>query len=265
MSDGIQAPASRLDRALLAFAIGLIVLVAATGVVGAVDLAGERGASEASPAQPANVAAEAKPHSHDPQAPGAAGAGVAHTHGTEYDVQYGELPADTQAQLDVARDIITRYPTAADAERDGWRKATINLKGIASHYLKGGVSGFLGMDGRFDVNDPEILLFNGEGKDAPIAGVSYLLSGPDPEGFAGKWDVWHRHDAVCFAGGLVIAEVGGHAGSRIDMSREECGAKGGITFPLSNLTMLHVWMKPGFESTSGVFSHDHPELYGAAG
>jgi hypothetical protein len=29
--------------------------------------------------------------------------------------------------------------------------------------------------------------------------------------------------------------------------------------------MLHVWMKQGFESTSGVFSHDHPELYGTAG
>lgn len=255
MSDGIQGSASRLDRALLGLAIGLIVLLAATGVVGAIDLAGERGSSPARQTRVAAAGARAVPRAAD-------AAAVAHTHASEYDVQYGDLPAPTRGELDVARDIIAKYPTAADAERDGWRKATINLKGIASHYLKGGVGAFLGMDGRFDVREPEILLFNGEGPDAPIAGVSYLLSGPDPEGFAGKWDVWHRHDAVCFARGLVIAEVGGHQGSRIDMSREECKAQGGMIFPLSNLTMLHVWMKDGFESTAGVFSHDHPELYG---
>jgi hypothetical protein len=253
VSDGIHGSASRIDRALLAIAVGLIVLVATTGVVGAIDLAGERGATSNPSPQKRVVAA----------APGAADvAPVAHTHASEYDVQYRDLPTPTRGELDVARDIIARYPIAADAERDGWQKATINLKGIASHYLKGGVRGFLGIDGAFDVRDPEILLFNGEGPDAPIAGVSYLLNGPDPEGFAGKWDVWHRHDAVCFARGLVIAEVGGHEGSRIDMSREECAAQGGIIFPLSNLTMLHVWMKQGFESTAGVFSHDHPELYG---
>jgi hypothetical protein len=249
MSVAAPVPASRLDRALLACAIALIVLVAVTGVVGAIDLAGERAASApASPAAQTSGAAEAAP--------------VAHTHALEYDVQYGDLPAATRSELDIARDIINRYPTAADAERDGWHKATINLKGIASHYLKGGVGGFLGVDSRFDVRQPEILLFNGEGPDAPIAGLSYLVSGADPEGFTGKWDVWHRHQAVCFARGLVIAEVGGHPGSRIDMTRDQCSAQGGIIFPLANLTMLHVWMKPGFESTAGVFSHDHPALYG---
>jgi hypothetical protein len=250
MSVAAPAPASRLDRALLACAIGLIVLVAVTGVVGAIDLAGERATSGATASPPAKTsgAAEAAP--------------VAHTHALEYDVQYGDLPDATRKELDVARDIINRYPTAADAERDGWRKATVNLKGIASHYLKGGVGGLIGVDGHYDVHDPEILLFDGEGHDAPIAGVSYLVSGPDPAGFTGKWDVWHRHEAVCFAGGLVIAEVGGHPGSRIDMTREECTARKGIIFPIANLTMLHVWMKPGFESTAGVFSHDHPALYG---
>jgi hypothetical protein len=181
-------------------------------------------------------------------------------HHAEYRVQYDDLPAATQKQLDVARAIIERYPTAADAEADGWHRATTNLKGIAAHFLHDGVRGFLGMDGTFDVNDPEILLYDGEGSDAPIVGVSYLVSGPNPEGFDGKWDTWHRHDAVCFARGYVIGEVGGHADSKINMTKAQCDEAGGITFPISNLTMLHVWMKPGFESANGVFSHDHPQL-----
>jgi hypothetical protein len=181
-------------------------------------------------------------------------------HHGEYRVQYTDLPAETQAELDIAREIIERYPTAADAERAGWRRATTNLRGIAAHFLKQGVAGFASTDGGFDVREPEILLYDGEGPDAPIVGLSYLVSGPDPEGFTGKWDTWHRHDAVCFAGGYVIGEVDGHEGSKIDMTESACRKAGGTTFPIKNLTMLHVWMKPGFESAHGVFSHDHPEL-----
>jgi hypothetical protein len=181
-------------------------------------------------------------------------------HHGEYQVQYADLPARTQAQLDVVRKIIERYPTAAVAEADGWTRATTNLTGIAAHFLRGGVRSFLGIDGTFDVNNPEILLFDGEGPDAPIVGISYLVNGPDPAGFYGKWDVWHRHQAVCFAGGYVIGEIGGHAGSRINMTTDTCKAAGGLSFPIANLTMLHVWMKPGFASSTGVFSHDHPQL-----
>jgi hypothetical protein len=25
--------------------------------------------------------------------------------------------------------------------------------------------------------------------------------------------------------------------------------------------MVHVWSVPGFESSTGIFSHDHPDLY----
>jgi hypothetical protein len=237
---------SRLDRGLLAVSIGLLVLLPVTAAVGLVDRAGEDGPSV--------------------RAAGPGGVKVTtHAHGSEYAIQYKDLPTATRGQLDIVEDIINRYPTAADAEKAGWHKATTNLKGIASHYLRGGVGGFISIDGTFDVRDPEILLYNGEGPDAPIAGVSYLADGPDPAGFAGKWDVWHRHQAVCFARGLVIGEIDGHEGSRIDMTREACTAEGGLSFPLANLTMLHVWMKPGFESSSGVFSHDHPKLYGDAG
>jgi hypothetical protein len=181
-------------------------------------------------------------------------------HHAEYAVQYGDLPKQTQSQLDVVRKIIERYPTAAVAERDGWHRATTNLKGIAAHYMRNGVAGFITIDGAFDVRQPEILLFDGEGPDAPIVGVSYLVRGPAPAGFSGKWDVWHNHQAVCFAGGYVIGELGGHADSEINMTPEQCTAQRGMQIPISDLNMLHVWMKPGFASSAGVFSHDHPEL-----
>ena len=62
------------------------------------------------------------------------------------------------------------------------------------------------------------------------------------------------------AGGLVIAEVGGHPDSRIAIGEEECKAQGGIMFPINNLSMIHVWMKPGYPSETGVFAHDHSDL-----
>jgi hypothetical protein len=182
-------------------------------------------------------------------------------HHGEYQVQYADLPAATRKQLDVAKAIIAKYPTAADAIKDGWGRATTNLKGIAAHYLRSGVSGFLGLDDHFDVKQPEILLFDGEGPDAPIVGLAYTVRGPrDPEGFAGKWDVWHRHEALCLAGGIVIGELDGHPDSQINMTAKQCADARGVQFPFSNYAMLHVWMKPGFASSAGVFSHDHPKL-----
>jgi hypothetical protein len=174
---------------------------------------------------------------------------------------YDELPAATKTQVDVARDIARRYPTAADAEAGGWNKATISLKGIGAHYLRGGVGGFASTDAGFDLQNPEILLYDGEGPDAPIAGVSWLISGPDPEGFDGDFDVWHRHAAVCFANGLVIGELDGHEGSAINMTDQQCTAAGGIVFPIDNLTMLHVWVGEGYEDGVPIFAHDHPKLY----
>ena len=186
--------------------------------------------------------------------------GVPVGHHGEFDVQYADLPADTKAQLDIVRAIIERYPTAADAVAGGWSAATMNLEGIAAHFVKNGAAGFTTFDAGFDINEPEALLYDGIEPEAPIVGVSYLTSGDTPEGFAGPWDVWHRHDAVCFANGLVIAEVGGHPDSRIAISAEDCRAQGGIMFPIANLSMIHVWMKPGFPSSTGVFAHDHSDL-----
>jgi hypothetical protein len=233
----------------------VVALVALALVVGITQLVADDAAGT-----PATTPVAAVDVAEEVPYPAVTAAPVGH-HG-EYDVQYDDLPPETQDQLDIAREIIERYPTAADAMADGWTPATINLRGIAAHFLRGGVVTFgTAIDDTFDVTQPEALLFDGIEPDAPIIGVSYLVSSPtDPEGFHGPWDVWHRHEAVCFAGGLVIAEIGGHHDSLIDTSEEDCRAQGGLIFPIENLTMIHVWMKPDWPSTHGVFSHDHPDL-----
>jgi hypothetical protein len=250
-----EAQASPTAASLLTAIAALVAVVALVWAIGSATGNG----STATNAGNVNVAAGGGAHARTtPATFDRLNTPVGH-HG-EHRVQYADLPKQTQAQLDVVRKIIERYPTAADAERAGWHRATTNLKGIAAHYLRGGVGGFLNIDGTFNVNDPEILLFDGETPAAPVVGVAYLVNGATPEGFAGKWDSWHRHEAVCFAGGYVIGEIGGAADSEINMTAAGCKAQRGISFPLSNLALLHVWMKPGFASANGVFSHSHPRL-----
>jgi hypothetical protein len=197
--------------------------------------------------------------------PAVAGAGAdadahAHSHG-ELDVLYADLPAATQAEVDTIREIARRYPTAADGIAGGYQKATISLKGIGAHYLKGGIAGFATIDGVYDIDDPEILLYDGEGPDAPLAGISYLVAGADPEGLTGDFDVWHRHNGVCLKDNIVISEIDGAAGSQISMTDQQCTAAGGASFPIGNLTMLHVWVGEGYEDGVPTFAHDHPLLY----
>jgi hypothetical protein len=183
-------------------------------------------------------------------------------HSDELDIMYADLPADVKAEVDVTKALVEQYPTAADATKAGWRKATISLNGIGAHYLKGGPTGFL-EDYSFDAANPNVLLFDGEGPDAKIAGASFILTEPNPEGYAGDLDVFHYHYGVCFdmKTFLVIAEVDGHEGSKISMTKEQCEAKGATAFPIADLYMIHVWVAPDYIEDAPVFAHDHPKLY----
>ena len=100
-----------------------------------------------------------------------------------------------------------------------------------------------------------MLLFDGNGSDARIVGLSYYVSGVStaPEGFAGPNDQWHQHIGLCVSVTGVV--IGGSS-----TTAEDCTARGGIKADGSTAWMVHAWVVPGWESAWGTFSGEHPEL-----
>lgn len=155
------------------------------------------------------------------------------------------------AELQRAREIAISFPTAADAEAAGYRKITNYYPGIAAHYINADH-----VDDEFDLDHPEMLLFDGDGPDAGMVGLSYYLeTGSDEEptaGFTGPNDHYHRHVGLCFRDGVVVA------GS--NTTEEECEAEGGDKGDALPGWMNHVWVVPGCESDWGMFSGANPAL-----
>jgi hypothetical protein len=153
-------------------------------------------------------------------------------------------------QLSTARDAALKYPTAADAMAAGYRRITTYIPCIAAHYIN-----LRYVDNTFDPTAPEMLLYDGNGPDARIVGLSYYVSGvaSAPEGFAGPNDQWHQHIGLCVSVSGVV--IGGS-----QLSPEQCSARGGIKADGSTAWMVHAWVVPGWESAWGTFSAEHPEL-----
>ncbi|HEX5614191.1 MAG TPA: hypothetical protein VFZ83_03455 [Acidimicrobiia bacterium] len=157
------------------------------------------------------------------------------------------ITPETLAEIDVARQLALQYPTAADAEAAGWHKITVHLPGIAAHYLRGEY-----LDDKFVLNKPEVLLYGGEGLDAPLVGVNYIVRGSTPPlGFTGDADHWHEHPTLCFNPtlGLIVGDE--------HVTSAECAALGGNIISFAGNWLLHVWCIPGWEAPEGVFSHEN--------
>jgi hypothetical protein len=156
-----------------------------------------------------------------------------------------------RSELATAREVALRYPTAADATAAGWTRVTGYVPGIAAHYMK-----FSYVDGEFDVSEPEMLLYDGNGPDAAMVGLSYYLihhSDTEPtQGFTGPNDHFHRHVGLCIGIGGVIGDS--------TMTAEECAAIGGRKAAGEGGWMNHVWIVPGCESPWGMFSGASPLL-----
>lgn len=154
-------------------------------------------------------------------------------------------------ELAQARDVALQYPTAQDAMDAGWTKVTPYLPGIAAHYMN-----FRYVDGRFAIGEPEMILYDGEGPDANVVGLSYyiMLDGEaEPtQGFTGTGDHYHRHIGLCVAGSLVVGDS--------TTTDAECAALAGVKQGGSAGWMNHVWVVPGCESPWGVFSGANPLL-----
>ena len=196
-------------------------------------------------------------HDHDPSAPDDNDGHGAHLGPQAW---LAMVDADQCAQLaeelEVAREVALSYPTAQDALDAGYFKVTTYVPGIASHYMN-----FRYVDGEFSITEPEMLLYDGEGPDASIVGLSYyvLLQGDaEPtQGFTGPNDHYHRHVGLCIRGGLVVGDT--------TTTAEECAERGGVKALGGSGWMSHAWVVPGCESPWGVFSGANPMLDGALG
>jgi hypothetical protein len=142
------------------------------------------------------------------------------------------------------------YPTVKEAEAAGYRAVTPYLPLIGAHYMK-----FLTVDGTFDIEHPEMLLYDGTSETSRIVGLSYYVRGAkEPEGFAGPNDHWHRHIGLCVDtdNPFVLGDE--------QTTEEECRRRGGVKADGADGWMVHAWVVPGWESTEGVFSAENPQL-----
>jgi hypothetical protein len=170
-------------------------------------------------------------------------------------------------QLAHAYELQAQYPTVADAEAAGYRRAGPFAPGLGAHYGLG-IGGIGGVDGVGQGLGPEgapevgsaMLIYDGIEPDAPIAGFMYSarsLTDEPTEGFAGVDDVWHYHTDVC----IVVGPGGIDAPLGADRSstEAECDEFGGFLIDQTGY-MVHVWSVPGYESSDGLFSNLNPAL-----
>lgn len=155
------------------------------------------------------------------------------------------------SELDQAKAVAKKYPKASDAIADGYVRVAPYLAGIASHWMK-----FSLVDSKFDVNAPEMLLYDGNDATANLVGLSYFIrqdANDEPTvGFTGNNDHYHRHEGLCVSGTGVIGDS--------TTSEEECKALGGRKQNGASGWMSHAWIVPGCESPWGVFSAQNPIL-----
>lgn len=164
-----------------------------------------------------------------------------------------DLPKAEQATLDAqwarARAAALKYPTVADAVKAGWVVAQGNDE-TGAHVVN-----FDRLDGKFSIDEPDMLLYRSTAPDAPVIAVSYHVvttSATPPHGFISDNDHWHRHQGICWSADHKVEAVG--------ISDQECTARGGSRLGRSDGWMLHVWIVPGWKNPDGVYASLNKKL-----
>ncbi len=161
-----------------------------------------------------------------------------------------ETRAELATQIEEARAVAARLPTVADAIADGYRQVTQYEPCIGAHYISNE-----NVDDAFDPRGPEMLLYHGTDDTSALVGLSYAVVAPEPpEGFAGPNDAWHSHQQFCFDDETEVI-IGDDR-----INEAQCEEAGGHLVGTGRLWMNHVWVVPGWESSWGLFSSEHPDL-----
>jgi hypothetical protein len=253
---GESAP--RRSKVFLALAVGAAVVVATAGIAYAV------GASNSETKTVVRtVPVVRKPASAAPKCiPGAAPGSCNTDEAAELLIPDKPLDAATHgvlaAQLVAARQAALKYPTVADAERAGFILAGGFSPLTGAHYLD-----LAHVGGTFEAADPGTYIYDGTKPSSPIIGLMFTGSNPlPPDGFAGPNDHWHRHSNTCVQFKPTGISVPFPADSSVTLS--QCNAVHG-QFMRRTIWMVHAWVVPGWESPSGVFSHDNSNVVCANG
>jgi len=162
-------------------------------------------------------------------------------------------------QLELAREVAMQYPTVADAEAAGYKRAGPFAPGLGAHYINfGAAAASFGQDDGVwnddDIRSPTAYIYDGVKPDSKVAGLFYGGGSGDtpPEGFAGANDIWHKHSNVCIVYGADGIDT--PLGADRDVTQAQCQKVNGSLIEQTNY-LLHVWVVPGYESPEGVFSH----------
>jgi hypothetical protein len=185
--------------------------------------------------------------------------GVQHNHGFELPMSVSDRRELTR-EMNLARETALQYPTLADAEKAGLRRAGPFSPGLGTHMLAYqnyayGATGTQMTDDQ--IRHPIAWIYDGTKPDSPIAGLFYSATVPNPAGFIGPNDVWHQHKNVCIV--QTTNGIDTPLGADRDATVAQCKAVGGS---LINATgpLLHAWVVPGYEDSQGVFAHLNPAV-----
>jgi len=181
-------------------------------------------------------------------------------------------PADrarADAIVAAAKRVMARYPSVADAQRDGFKKFLPGVPLPTEHFTKDAWALEAWM-GRFDLDHPTSLIYERHGDMLHLVGVMYTASKSASEQQLDA-DVplsiarWHRHVRVCEPpAGVARDPRFGLRGTISDASA--CATAGGRWVPQVFGWMVHVW--PDETDPARIWSvhrDEHGEMRGMAG
>jgi hypothetical protein len=253
----------RRSKLFTAIAVGAVIVLATAVAAYALGASNSTTKTVIRPVPVAQKPAPAKAAAPLKCVPGAAPGSCNTDEAAELKIPDKPLDAATHAvlaaQLVDARAAAMQYPTVADAQRAGFILAGGFSPLTGAHYID--VAHIVGST--FDPSNPGTFIYDGTKPTSRIIGLMYTgMNTSPPDGFAGPNDHWHRHSNTCIIPSATGIVVPFPADSSVTIS--QCNAVHGI-FMRRTLWMVHAWVVPGWESPSGVFSHDNSDVVCANG